>query len=75
MTKYTVLLLRPSWQHDGPESDWIFRAHVEAGNVEQAEEKALTELMKFGDGMPAELRDECATIAVYEGHLFDLFQP
>lgn len=71
MNKYTVLLLRPDWQHEGPQSDWIFRAHVMADSAGGAVIEAQKQWAKFGD---EENPDDAAALAVFNGHIVDVLE-
>ena len=75
MNPFTVLLMLPSdWRSDQPcAADEVIRIWVDAIDAEDAYEKALIQL-------PLDMPDEevnaedFAPIAVYAGHIFDLFQ-
>lgn len=75
MKPYTVLLLRPPCQREGHPSDWIYRAHVNADDPDEAMEGALDQLADPPGAIAPADPDEAHVLAIYEGHLFDLFQP
>lgn len=78
-TKYTVLLLRPDSDWYGHQSDWVLREHIEADSIEAAPEIAIKQVLASEYGKKyAEAGDtleDFATMAIYEGHIFDLFTP
>lgn len=75
---FTVLLMLPDYLREGNARDWTQSHHVEAATVEEA----------FGAAQDAAIRgfyspedydkpppEDFAVIAVYAGHLQDLFIP
>lgn len=72
MKPYTVLLLRPDGQHEDHPSDWVCREHVLADHPDGAIDSAALQICTREASFAP---DELVTLAVYEGHLFDLFQP
>jgi hypothetical protein len=77
MKPYTVLLLRPARQRedDAHPSDWVYRAWVEADNPDDAEVAACEKLARGDEDVEPAEPFEVATLAIYEGHLFDLYLP
>lgn len=76
---FTVLVLMPDHMREDEscEADWVRRAWVTAKSPDDAAEIAcndLGRLMGWGaEETPSP--DELAIIAIYPGHIFDLFQP
>lgn len=70
---YTVLLLRPAWQHDSQhKSDCIVREHVHADSVPQAIHHA--QMLALVDETTLQM-DDLTPLAVFEGLHKDLFDP
>jgi len=71
---FTVLLLRPEDDWDGPQADWVLREHVEALDVSGAITAAIKQcITNYYDG--DRLSDDFAPLAVYSGHIVDLYDP
>jgi hypothetical protein len=69
--KYTVLVLRPDYQRCGHQSDWIYRAHVEAPDVTEAAQEGLRRAGGLrGQDDPY---SDYAVLAIYHGHLDDVY--
>lgn len=79
MKPYTVLLLRPDWQRNNLHpADWVCRTRVTATDPQAAIPEAVAELNRIdnrGDWEDLTLEDDLAVLAIYEGHLEDLFGP
>jgi hypothetical protein len=73
MNQYTVLMLLPDHQRDDHPSDWLFRAHVEADDVDGALFAARSAWLEHNEYEHGDewAQDQLATLAVYEGHLID----
>jgi hypothetical protein len=69
--KWTVLILRPDYQWDGAQADWVHRDHVVAAGWSAACEMAVNELARVEE-LPYE---DLAVLACYQGHLQDHFDP
>lgn len=72
MRKFTVLFLRPDWQWNGHQSDWVCREHVEAPDLGAAIMLAARQRLI---AEPTLSHGELAPIATFEGHVKDLFDP
>lgn len=71
---YTVLLLRPDEDWDGAQADWVLREHVTAPDVDAAIDTAIQQcITQYYDGDRES--DDFAPLAVYAGHIFDLYTP
>ncbi len=68
---FTVLLLRPDWQQDGHQSDWVNRRVVTAPGWQEAERLARQAAASEYETDA----DDFATLAVFEGHQRDQFDP
>ncbi len=73
LTKYTVLLLLPDTYWEGHQSDWIKRVYVEALRPDEAIGPAIKAAIADWDALEIYTLDDFAVLAIYEGHLFDLF--
>ena len=76
---YTVMLLRPDTDWDGAQANWVLRMHVDAETVGEAIGIAIPEAIRNyysnPDGTPQVGNDELAVIAVFPGHVTDLYDP
>lgn len=75
---FTVLVMLPDYMRgdEDCEADWLRRLWVTAEGPDQALEKAVKEvglLCGWEDDAPAEA--EVSPVAIYSGHIFDLYQP
>lgn len=74
---YTVLMMVPEyWFADqSTKSDYVTRIYVEADSPEDAVEKAYSAIPEsFPDEEDLQVED-FEPVAVYMGHIFDLYQP
>jgi len=76
---YTVLLLRPDTDWDGVPANWVSRMHVEAMDVGDAigvaVPEAIREYYSNPDGTAQIGNDALAVLAVFPGHVADLYDP
>ena len=73
---YTVLLLLPDALWHGHASDWISREHVIASDPDEATKLAVEKCMREAESLGrGEISpDNLSILAIYNGHLFDLYQ-
>ena len=76
---YTVLLLRPDAEWDGPPANWVLRMHVEVETASEAGYaaviKAITDYYTSAAGLQMVGAEEFAVLAVYHGHIDDVYDP
>jgi hypothetical protein len=76
MNDYTVLLLRPDTNWNGPAADWVLREFVNAFDVKGAVKVACGVAVEtYYNDAPDVNADSFAPIAVYPGHVTDLYDP
>lgn len=66
MNKYTVILLRPDHEWDGPPHDWTWIIQLWAPKVTKAVETAQ---QQASDAHPGQEPNDYAPLAVYPGYL------
>lgn len=73
MTPYTVILLLPEDERDPAysASDWVERVYVTCDDPDDAFAIAMNDTAAAQGRAP----QDYDVVAVYEGHIFDLFQP
>lgn len=72
LTPYTVLLLRPDWQHEGPPSDWVSRQFVDAFDAQSAAKVGIAKLLAIDSNLE---ETDVAVLAVFDGHQRDIYNP
>ena len=68
MRRYTVLVLRPDYERNGPPGKWVFRAHVHANKLDMAKREAIEEARRVSQNDAFDY----AILAVYDGFITDL---
>jgi hypothetical protein len=76
---YTVLVLRPDTDWDGVPANWVLRMHVDTVDVRDAIEAAIwTAVREYYTGPDGDLLatfGDFAVLAVFPGHVTDLYDP